>query len=234
MKICKKCGELKSIDDFYKHFSKCKECVIRRVKKRYDSVEGKKKIKKYEYKRVRNPLRKEKHKIYQAKYRKKNIEEIREKHKLYKEKCKKLGIGEFSILGKKRSAELISQRYYRRYKKDILYTLAINLRSRINIAIKSNQKVGSAVEDLGCSIKELKIYLENKFLAGMTWNNWGSWHIDHIKPLSKFNLSDRKQYLEAINFINLQPLWAIDNLKKGAKYDYKYNNRIIYIREKYE
>jgi hypothetical protein len=53
----------------------------------------------------------------------------------------------------------------------------------------------------------------------MSWDNYGKygWHIDHIKPCSSFDLSDRKQLLECFNYRNLQPLWALDNLKKGSK-----------------
>ena len=61
--------------------------------------------------------------------------------------------------------------------------------------------------------------LESKFQSGMTWDNWAldGWHIDHIKPLASFDLTDRNQLLEACNYTNLQPLWAKDNLSKGAK-----------------
>jgi hypothetical protein len=64
----------------------------------------------------------------------------------------------------------------------------------LRTALKNNSKRGSAVKDLGCSIEELKIYLESKFLPGMSWDNWSpdGWHIDHIKPLSKFDLTDRE------------------------------------------
>jgi hypothetical protein len=71
-----------------------------------------------------------------------------------------------------------------------------------------------------CNVKKsLKLYLESKFQPGMSWDNWGrtGWHIDHIKPLALFNLSDRKQFLEACHYTNLQPLWAKDNLSKGDR-----------------
>jgi hypothetical protein len=85
------------------------------------------------------------------------------------------------------------------------------------LALKRGTKTGSAVSDLGCSIEELKKYIETKFLEGMTWENYGKWHIDHIIPLSKFNLSDREELLKAVNYTNLQPLWAEDNMKKSNK-----------------
>lgn len=92
-----------------------------------------------------------------------------------------------------------------------------NLRSRLYDALKNNQKIGSAVSDLGCSIEELKVHLESKFQLGMTWNNWtkDGWHIDYIRPLASFDLTDKNQVKEACKYINLQPLWAEDNLSKG-------------------
>jgi hypothetical protein len=104
-------------------------------------------------------------------------------------------------------------------KNNIQYKLSSNLRSRLKSAIKCNYKSGSAVKDLGCSIDELKTYLESKFSPGMTWDNWSldGWHIDHIKPLASFDLTDRKQLLEACHYTNLQPLWASDNLTKSDK-----------------
>lgn len=76
---------------------------------------------------------------------------------------------------------------------------------------------GSAVRDLGCSIPEFKTYIENKFVDGMSWDNHGEWHLDHIKPLASFDLTDRSQLLIACHYTNYQPLWAIDNLKKGCQ-----------------
>ena len=104
---------------------------------------------------------------------------------------------------------------------DINWRLQHDLRTRLGHAIKHNKKVGSSVLDLGCSIEFLKQYLESKFQPGMTWENWGrasnkklTWHIDHIKPLCSFDLSDRQQFKEACHYTNLQPLWAADNLRK--------------------
>ena len=91
------------------------------------------------------------------------------------------------------------------------------LRNRLRKAIKTGARAGSAVQDLGCSILELRCYLENKFCSGMSWTNWGAWHIDHIIPLSSFDLTDREQFLRACHYTNLQPLWAVDNLKKHNK-----------------
>jgi len=103
---------------------------------------------------------------------------------------------------------------------NIQYKLRKYLRSRLKNAIKHNFKAGSAVRDLGCSINELKKYLESKFKPGMSWENHGfyGWHIDHIKPLSLFDLTNREEFLQAFHYTNLQPLWAKDNLSKANKY----------------
>jgi len=104
-----------------------------------------------------------------------------------------------------------------RRREDPVYRLQCNLRCRFRNALKRNFKSGSAVRDLGCTIPELKLYLEARFAPGMTWDNYGAWHVDHIKPLASFDLTDREQLLRACHYTNLQPLWAGDNLRKGAR-----------------
>lgn len=64
---------------------------------------------------------------------------------------------------------------------------------------------------------ELRAHLETRFLPGMTWENYGAWHIDHVRPLASFDLTDRAQLLQACHYTNLQPLWARDNRSKGAR-----------------
>jgi ribosomal protein L40E len=107
------------------------------------------------------------------------------------------------------------------YETNINFKLTGNLRRRLNIAIKKDIKTGSAIDDLGCSISEFKNHIESKFTSGMNWNNWSrtGWHIDHIKPLASFDLTDPSQLSKACHYSNLQPLWARDNLIKGSKYE---------------
>jgi len=106
----------------------------------------------------------------------------------------------------------------KRYQEDLNFRLRECIRSRLNHSLRNLPKIGSAINYLGCSIEELKAHLELKFLSGMAWTNYGSWHIDHIRPLSSFDLTDPKQFKVACHYTNLQPLWAKDNLRKGAKY----------------
>lgn len=102
-------------------------------------------------------------------------------------------------------------------KEDTKYKLKFYLRCRLNSALRNKQKQGSPIELLGCSVEFLKSYLEVLFQPGMSWDNHGEWHIDHIKPLASFKLEDPDQLREACHYTNLQPLWAKDNLKKGKK-----------------
>jgi hypothetical protein len=70
---------------------------------------------------------------------------------------------------------------------------------------------------LGCTLAELRAHLEAQFQPGMTWANYGAWHVDHRRPLSSFDLSDPAQVVVACHHSNLQPLWAVDNIRKGAR-----------------
>lgn len=115
----------------------------------------------------------------------------------------------------KKARKVRSDRQRARYATDLQYRLGLRLRTRLTRAVKSGQRAGSAVRDLGCTIEYFKEHLERQFKRGMTWENMGDkWHIDHIRPLSSFDLIDRVQLLEACNYKNLQPLWAKDNLVK--------------------
>ena len=93
------------------------------------------------------------------------------------------------------------------------------LRSRLYAAIKSKNAIKSnrTLELIGCSISYLMNYLKAKFTEGMTWENHGEWHIDHIKPCCSFNLLEEEEQKKCFNYINLQPLWAKDNILKGCK-----------------
>ena len=117
---------------------------------------------------------------------------------------------------KKRQREYENQYKKERYHSDTNYKLIVTLRNRITSAIHNNCKSGSAIDDLGCTIEELKVHLESQFKEGMTWDNWthDGWHIDHKKQLSKFDLTDREQFKEAAHYTNLQPLWWWENLEK--------------------
>lgn len=121
-------------------------------------------------------------------------------------------------INKKELQERHKQYVIKRLQNDINFKLRFLLRNRLKMAIKSNQKTGSAVRNLGCTIEFLKQYLEENFNSRMMWNNYGTyWEIDHIAPLWKFDLTKKKEFLEAVNYKNLQPLTRSKHKKKTAK-----------------
>lgn len=92
--------------------------------------------------------------------------------------------------------------------------LAHRVRSRIAKALGSIPK---GHYSLGCTPAELRDHIERQFRHGMSWVNRSDWHVDHIRPLASFDLSDPEQLRAACHFTNLRPMWAADNLRKGAK-----------------
>ena len=107
-----------------------------------------------------------------------------------------------------------------RCKTDPEFKLLRTLRSRLRSALKSKNAIKSTktLDLIGCSTSFLMGYLDAKFTEGMTWENHGEWHIDHIKPCAKFNLLIEDEQRKCFHYTNLQPLWAKDNLSKGANY----------------
>lgn len=162
------------------------------------------------YDKEYNIMHKKEKRERDKKYRKANKEKIKVCQKLYRN-------------AHKQQRKEYDKIYFTQHKKEnINYRIATNLRVRLHSALKRGQKAGSAVLNLGCSIDDLKRIFQQKFYKNsitgeqMTWDNYGKrgWHIDHIIPLSYFDLTDKEQIKIACNYKNLQPLWAEDNLKK--------------------
>lgn len=131
-----------------------------------------------------------------------------------KSKCKKCRTFEQKDW-RKNNPEKHRQSKKNYFAKSPLEKLRNNFRRRIYKVIKNKNftKNHSINSYLGCSYEELKTHLELKFQPGMTWDNYGKWHIDHIKPLSLGqNISDLENLC---HYTNLQPLWAEDNIKKS-------------------
>jgi hypothetical protein len=103
----------------------------------------------------------------------------------------------------------------RRRDEDPKYRAMMALHCRLYMAVK--EKTGKTMELTGCSKEDLVTHLESKFTEGMTWDNYGEWHIDHILPCASFNLEDPEEQKKCFHWTNLQPLWALDNIRKGAK-----------------
>jgi hypothetical protein len=224
---CTKCGDVLELNDenFHRreigrtgYRGQCKKCIKAKDKKRYlkhreaelergrlyrlkhpDKIrDGKKRWNERNKKRIA---------LVNRKWIADNREHYNEKHRSY---CKK-NRDNISYSDRKRKRE--------KRKTDINYRIKMNLYRRMNLAIRKSkaEKLFHHVELLGCSIFEFKTYIALKFTEGMSWENYGKWHIDHIIPCCAFDLTDPQEQLKCFHHTNLQPLWAEDNLKKGDK-----------------
>lgn len=221
-KKCSKCGQIKEVCLFSKNNRtkdnlncSCKECDKEKYfKNREQNIlrmrEYKKnnsqKLRDYyvenqeQYKKYRES-KKDLTKIYMKNYYSNNLE----KRKKYLEKTKDVRNIKRNIAGKKRRDE------------DLLFRIKTYLRNRLWFYLKKNKyvKKTKTFDVIGCSPEELKIHLEKKFTNGMSWNNQGQWHIDHIIPLS--SAKTEEELYKLCHFTNLQPMWALENIKKGSK-----------------
>lgn len=155
-----------------------------------------------------------------CKYRAANRDRIRARDRAYKKSNREV-LNKKQLEYQKREAERLNE-YSREYvkkrrKTDKLYALKINMRGRFKfeLAKRGETKWLKANEYLGCSWVELRDYLEAQFTDDMSWNNYGEWHVDHIVPLA--TAENKEQLVELCHYTNLRPLWAFDNISKGAK-----------------
>jgi hypothetical protein len=172
---------------------------------------------------------------YKKQYNIKNKDKVKEKQKQYKIKNKKRfddrdkqyrvdnkdKIKCWFIKNKCSVRNRMKTYAKTKYKEDVNYRIRINLSSRIYMALKGKctNKAKKTMALLGCDLYFLKKHLESQFTVGMSWENHGlyGWHIDHIRPCASFDLTDPEQQKQCFHYTNLQPLWAVENLRKGAK-----------------
>lgn len=216
IKICSSCSIDYDICKFYKsssssdgYRSECKNCSKLRQK------ENNNKRKKYAEKyRLNN---REKINERQKKYQSENKEKIK-KRKQDKKETQPLSPTKPIVLAwRKKNKDIFNKNRRERYQNDIILRLSQNVRNRLNSYIKKNNfsKNNKTFEIVGCSPEELKTHIESLFLSGMTWENKGKWHIDHIIPLSLSK--NENEIISLSHYNNLQPLWAKDNLSKRNK-----------------
>lgn len=152
--------------------------------------------------RAKNP---EKHKLFNKRWRERNQDRHNQNAKDYYQKNKKHAN---EVKRKKRAA---------RRKEDPLYAFECNIRALVSQSFRDRgySKTSKSQEIIGCNWESLKSYIECQFVNGMRWDNRNKWHIDHIVPLASAKTPEDVVRLN--HYSNLRPLWAIDNLKKGAR-----------------
>lgn len=232
MKTCTKCGIDKDLSGFHRS-SKAKDGVqnqCRECRNAKASVYVKNNKEKYYEHRKRwiaaNPEREKENKRLRRLRNKGTNKE--EKRKIYTQEQRRE-----MYLKRRQNPEWVENnrkikaQFEREKRKNLYKRLENQIRCRTAIAMKGGSKIGKYEQYIGCSTEDLKKYLENKFKPGMTWGNWGrgGWHIDHILPVSSFNLSDPDQFFKAFHFTNLQPLWEKENLSKGSKVPYSISHK---------
>jgi superfamily II DNA helicase RecQ len=176
-----------------KLLGRCKKCL---------SLYNKKYYQKHQSKIIDNVKKfKEENPEYMKEWRSANKEKVSKQRRSWIEK----------------NREFINSKERLKRKNNPHYKVKKNLRRRVNQVITRNNKSQSTMKLTGCSIEELLKHLESKFIDGMNWQNYGEWHIDHILPCSSFDLTDPEQQKRCFHYTNLQPLWALDNIRKGNK-----------------
>ena len=179
-------------------------------------------------------------KLYDREYKKKNRERIRERDKIYyykdieksrakrryyhnKDIEKSRAKGRIYRDNNRERIRAVKRKYEAKQKTIPEMKLILNMRSRISAIISRNHKNKKAktIELLGCNGIFLRQYIQRRFKKGMSWNNYGKWHIDHIIPINYFvkkcDFNSLQIQKKCFNYKNLKPMWAVDNLQKGSR-----------------
>jgi len=232
--------------DSGRYSNNCKKCaIIRNSKYSSNNCENNKIYSKEYYKNNKETVlkrhkryqenNKDKIKEYSISYTKDNKEKIKDNSKNHyisnKEKILKNGKLYYENNKDKvkkrhkeyeKKAETKKKRRKRNEKKreNPIFRLCHSVSAGISQSLKLNNlsKGGRHWEDLvGYTFEDLKTHMENLFSEGMTWDNYGKWHLDHVTPKSLFKIKEvgDEEFMKCWALSNLQPLWAVDNLSKG-------------------
>jgi hypothetical protein len=215
--------------------------ILKQLKEYYHKNKEKNKERRYEY--FKNYYKNNKHKVqeyyqknkekirekdkiyyhknkdaikkYQIEYNKKHKEYQKKYHAEYHKKNKEKK-SEYAKEYAKKNREKINARQRNRLKTDPLYKMRSNISHRNWEVFKRGgyKKDSTSEKLLGIDYGRCKLYLERQFTKGMSWDNYGEWHIDHIIPLA--SATNEIEMRKLCHYTNLQPLWASDNLSKAA------------------
>ena len=196
----------KKISGKYGVTAKCKNCSKSYNREMYGKHQDKRLESKKEYGKKNKDKIQERNKQQYLKNREDRIEYQKQYAELNKDAIKH-----------KRRKYIINK-----YHSDPNIKIKMNLSRRMRSFFSKNGN--QTIDFIGCSIDDLKSHLEKQFVDGMNWENYGDWHVDHIRPCCSFDLTDPEQQRECFNYTNLQPLWAKDNLAKGGRYEFPHND----------
>ena len=188
-KICTKCKKDKGLDEFYKA-AKHKDGLTNWCKGCFRDYQ------------IANE---EKIRQYGVDYRKKTAAYQADRHRAYQ------------LSNRRRISTSMNEYQKCRRKEDLAYRLLLNMRSRVYSILKGKNKSAATLELLGCTVDEFRDHLEQQFTEGMTWDNYGEWHMDHIIPCAAFDQENPEHQKQCWHYSNYSPLWAFDNLSKGDK-----------------
>jgi hypothetical protein len=220
------CGQVKRLEDFYEdkrhtngRRSYCKDCVCERQK----VYRGNNREEREAYNKAYHKNNKEAVIATQKVWRENNKEEIAANRRVYQRKHKEKLTAYQKVYReqhRERLALAAVERAKRRRKIDPIYKIRLNLRNRLQKLLKGKPRHVSSMNLAGCTREELMLHLQKQFKLGMSWNNYGPvWHVDHLKPCVKFDLTDPEQQKACFHYTNLQPLFGPENIKKGARYE---------------
>ena len=199
--VCRKCvgerqKELKKLySKRYKRYAKTTRDNCREHRLQYNrEYHLKNRERRLAYGKERRNKTKESRAVYNKQYRLEHKEETRQYQRIYSKK---------------------------RRKNNPQFRFGQSLRGRIRKALRGINKAAKTEELLGCTILELRKHLESQFKERMTWDTYGhgigKWNVDHIIPCFSFDLTEELQQKKCFNYNNLQPMWYLENIRKGAK-----------------
>lgn len=226
-KICRKCTEEKEIKEFRKskrytdgYNSMCKTCA----KEYYNN--NKEKIL-LQYKEYRNNHKEEiikwqnENKEYFKKYalnrRLKYCDEIRENFKVYFNNNReyfKIKKKEYNKSEKGKETKRLWCNEYNSNNKHVVLWRSLLRRTIVQL---KQEKFDTTLNSLGYSAIELKEHIETKWIDGMNWNNYGEWHVDHIRSVATFDSTSLPSEVNALS--NLNPMWATNRIINGKFYE---------------
>lgn len=194
--------------DFFKIKKKVCDACLKKINDDKQFKRKEKKEERKEYLKNWNLEHKGEKKEYNKKYYQENKKNFFEYQKTYMQKLK---IDEPEKYKKRRGYERVKIRR----EKDPLFKFKCNLRNLIKNSLTKQgyTKKSKTYDIVGVEFQDFKIYIETKFVEGMSWENYGEWHLDHIIPIS--SAKTEKELILLNKYTNFQPLWAIDNIRKS-------------------